>query len=62
MKIIFMNLHFKLCYNIYNSELIVGFLVVDYVTGNEDCFKYLHKISSEKDNYNGFTLVTMDFR
>lgn len=38
-----------------------GFLVVDYVTGSEDCLKYLDTIQTEKDSYNGFTLVTMDF-
>jgi len=37
-----------------------GFLVVDYVAANEDSLKYLHNIYQEKDDYNGFTLVTMD--
>ncbi|XP_054723988.1 transport and Golgi organization 2 homolog [Uloborus diversus] len=39
-----------------------GFLAVDYVAGQSDCFSYLHAINQEKQNYNGFLLVTMDIR
>ncbi|KFM62401.1 hypothetical protein X975_26046, partial [Stegodyphus mimosarum] len=37
-----------------------GFLAVDYVVGQKECFSYLHDISLEKENYNGFLLVLMD--
>lgn len=39
-----------------------GFLAVDYVVGTQDNATYLQNIASEKKNYNGFLLVTLDIR
>ncbi|GFS47001.1 transport and Golgi organization protein 2 homolog [Trichonephila inaurata madagascariensis] len=38
-----------------------GFLAVDYVIGEKDCFKYLEDLSIEGESYNEFLLVTMDY-
>ncbi|KAF5893718.1 transport and Golgi organization protein 2 isoform X1, partial [Clarias magur] len=39
-----------------------GFLVSNYMTENVDGFAYLRKVSSEGQLYNGFNLLTADFR
>uniref|UniRef100_A0A672LJU6 Transport and Golgi organization protein 2 homolog n=1 Tax=Sinocyclocheilus grahami TaxID=75366 RepID=A0A672LJU6_SINGR len=39
-----------------------GFLVSNYLTDNLDSFAYLRKVSSEAHLYNGFNLLTADFR
>ncbi|XP_017306670.1 transport and Golgi organization protein 2 homolog isoform X1 [Ictalurus punctatus] len=39
-----------------------GFLVSNYMTENVDSFSYLRKVSSEGQLYNGFNLLTAEFR
>ncbi|XP_012671470.1 transport and Golgi organization protein 2 homolog isoform X2 [Clupea harengus] len=39
-----------------------GFLVSNYLTDNLDSFSYLRKVSSEGHLYNGFNLLTADFK
>ncbi|KAB5528286.1 hypothetical protein PHYPO_G00138530 [Pangasianodon hypophthalmus] len=39
-----------------------GFLVSNYLTENWDSFSYLRKVSSEGPQYNGFNLLTAEFR
>jgi len=39
-----------------------GFLVSNYLTDNLDSFAYLRKVSSEANLYNGFNLLTAEFR
>ncbi|GIX78782.1 transport and Golgi organization 2 [Caerostris extrusa] len=49
------NRYFKL------YKFILGTLAIDYVVGEKDCTTYLDEISSQKENYNQFLLVTIDF-
>ncbi|XP_076850765.1 transport and Golgi organization protein 2 homolog [Brachyhypopomus gauderio] len=39
-----------------------GFLVSNFLTDNLDSFSYLRKVASEGHLYNGFNLLTADFR
>lgn len=39
-----------------------GFLVSNYLTDNLDSYSYLKKVSAEGHQYNGFNLLTADFK
>lgn len=39
-----------------------GFLVSNFLTESMDCCSYLRKVSSEGHLYNGFNLLTAEFR
>lgn len=47
-----------------NSEMVYskkgrGFIVNDFLTGNETCWQYLQKLSQEGNEYNGFQTIVM---
>ncbi|GIY30407.1 transport and Golgi organization 2 [Caerostris extrusa] len=41
--------------------IVKGFLPVGYVVEDKDCITYLDEINSERENYNEFILVTIEF-
>ncbi|KAA8592967.1 hypothetical protein FQN60_018422 [Etheostoma spectabile] len=46
-----------------NSEILSGFLVSNYLMDKDlDCYSYLKKVSTESHQYNGFNLITAEFK
>nr|XP_029534315.1 transport and Golgi organization protein 2 homolog isoform X6 [Oncorhynchus nerka] len=46
-----------------NSEILSGFLVSNFLTDHsQDSYSYLKRVSSERHLYNGFNLLTAEFK
>ncbi|XP_061672533.1 transport and Golgi organization protein 2 homolog isoform X3 [Syngnathoides biaculeatus] len=46
-----------------NSDILSGFLVSNYLVDTDlDCYSYLKKVSTEGHLYNGFNLLTAEFK